>query len=533
MKTTLISLFMLILVISLSAISQSVNFDDTSDLSTYFNNSYADVTNSAIGGINNTGALRFPLLGSPESRTVTFKDGFTINQLDQPITISAYIHSLQNGGYAGLGISSLPTNTSTTLCQITNTPAIGMEFYSSAAHLFSNLQQYQFNWSPDIPLTWYKVDLTIIPRANDVYDLNYKLYRTDSIGSFLTLTKQGSKSYTNTTIGSVDGKVYPYLTACWHRVPYMDNFYFEAPDAPPTPSIVPTVISDPIVAPVLADLEVALTNPISDLYACTFSGTSDLEIPILVNQRAFAYYNDGITLGWHEGDYDLNPGFAKWLNVPFGAKGSIPVVVIDPIDPLPVTLSSFTAVPAASSFVALTWVTESESNMLGYRVYRGETADPVSATLITPVMIDATNTSTQVAYRHEDREVSQNTTYYYWLESVDMSSSELHGPITATITGNVTPELPAATIMSNAYPNPFKLGNSAIIDVTLKAGEAGTVTVYNIHGQAVKTFPVTQGTTKLTWNGRDSKGNTCGSGLYFYKLSTPSMNQTRKMVIIK
>jgi hypothetical protein len=37
----------------------------------------------------------------------------------------------------------------------------------------------------------------------------------------------------------------------------------------------------------------------------------------------------------------------------------------------------------------------------------------------------------------------------------------------------------------------------------------------------------------LNWNGKDSKGNVCGSGIYFYKLSTPSMNMTKKMVIVK
>ena len=41
MKTTFISLFMLILVVGLAAITQSVDFNNTTDLATYFNNSYA------------------------------------------------------------------------------------------------------------------------------------------------------------------------------------------------------------------------------------------------------------------------------------------------------------------------------------------------------------------------------------------------------------------------------------------------------------------------------------------------------------
>ena len=87
--------------------------------------------------------------------------------------------------------------------------------------------------------------------------------------------------------------------------------------------------------------------------------------------------------------------------------------------------------------------------------------------------------------------------------------------------------------MRNAYPNPFAANGSTNIEVNLKAGENGTVTIYNVLGQTVRTFSVSEGNHMINWNGRDSKGNACGSGIYFYKLSTPSMNVTKKMVIVK
>ncbi|HPK83211.1 MAG TPA: T9SS type A sorting domain-containing protein, partial [Candidatus Syntrophosphaera sp.] len=85
----------------------------------------------------------------------------------------------------------------------------------------------------------------------------------------------------------------------------------------------------------------------------------------------------------------------------------------------------------------------------------------------------------------------------------------------------------------NAYPNPFKLGSSTTIEVDVKAGETGTLSIYNLSGQLVRSFTVNEGAHSLGWNGRDSKGAVCGSGIYFYKLSTASCNQSRKMVIIK
>jgi len=227
-------------------------------------------------------------------------------------------------------------------------------------------------------------------------------------------------------------------------------------------------------------------------------------------------------------------GFITFV-IPAGGK-DVPMVpiVLGPVDPtLPVELSSFTAVLTAQNFVKLTWVSQSETEMLGYRVYRGESSDQASALLLTPSLIGATNTSTTQTYSITDNEVAIGNTYWYWLESVDYASSHFHGPVSIIVEGEVPPVLPETTSLKNAYPNPFRMNSATNIEVAVKAGENGTVTIYNILGQAVKTFPVSEGFTKLNWNGRDTKGNVCGSGIYFYKLSTPTMNQTKKMVIVK
>jgi len=86
------------------------------------------------------------------------------------------------------------------------------------------------------------------------------------------------------------------------------------------------------------------------------------------------------------------------------------------------------------------------------------------------------------------------------------------------------------SLLGNAYPNPFQTGasNSANINVTIKAGESGTVTIYNIKGQAVKAFPLKAGEHTLTWDGMDSS-----SGIYFFKLITPSVHTTKKLVLLK
>lgn len=212
---------------------------------------------------------------------------------------------------------------------------------------------------------------------------------------------------------------------------------------------------------------------------------------------------------------------------------TVPIILSSADPTLPVELSSFNAVLTAQRYVKLTWISESETNMLGYRVYRNETDNAETALLLTPSIIQATNTSTTQVYSMEDTEVFPDNTYYYWLEAVDFGHSTFFGPQTVEVTGEIVPDLPTQSIMSNAYPNPFRASDQTNIDVSIKAGETGTVTIYNIVGQAVKTFNVSEGNHNLQWNGRDNRGNVCASGIYFYKLSTPSMNQTKKMVIVK
>ncbi|MDD3234858.1 MAG: T9SS type A sorting domain-containing protein [Candidatus Cloacimonetes bacterium] len=221
--------------------------------------------------------------------------------------------------------------------------------------------------------------------------------------------------------------------------------------------------------------------------------------------------------------------------IPELGKGidEVPIALGD--ETLPVEFSSFTAVTTAQNFVKLTWVTETETNVSGYNVYRSTDASQVSAVQINPALIDATNTSQTATYTHVDNDVSAQTTYSYWLEIVEMDgTTAFHGPTTVYVepAAVVVPSL--VTTMDNAYPNPFKTNSSTSIAYQVKAGEAGTITIYNIIGQVVKTVPVTETTSPktFTWNGRDSKGNACGSGIYFYKLSTPSRNVTKKMVIV-
>jgi len=211
----------------------------------------------------------------------------------------------------------------------------------------------------------------------------------------------------------------------------------------------------------------------------------------------------------------------------------LPIILGESDPTLPVELSYFAATLTAENFVNIAWTTQTETNMNGFNIYRNDGSENLAGA-IQIAYIPATNTSTTQNYKHIDREVENGHTYYYWLECVEMNNhSTFNGPSPVYVNGPTPPVLPEYTKMHNAYPNPFRAGSGTTIAVEVKKGDSGTVTIYNILGQVVKTFSLTEGTNNLNWNGRDSKGNLCGNGIYFYKLSTNSLNQTKKMVIVK
>jgi len=264
-------------------------------------------------------------------------------------------------------------------------------------------------------------------------------------------------------------------------------------------------------------------------YFLSLIGTGPWTITFNTTAPWAAYFLGGI---WHAVQ---NTGLAITFTIDVSKDvPNVPVVLGNEDPTLPVELSYFAATLTAENFVNIAWTTQTETNMNGFNIYRNDGSDNL-ASAIQIAYIPATNTSTTHNYEHlDDKDLENGHTYYYWLECVEISGhSTFNGPRSAYIDGTTPPVLPEYTKMHNAYPNPFRAGSGTTIAVEVKKGDSGTVTIYNILGQVVKTFSLTEGTNNLNWNGRDSKGNLCGNGIYFYKLSTNSLNQTKKMVIVK
>lgn len=203
---------------------------------------------------------------------------------------------------------------------------------------------------------------------------------------------------------------------------------------------------------------------------------------------------------------------------------------------LPVELSSFTAGTTAEMSVVLNWTSETETNMLGYNVYKNDENSYADALMINRAVISAHNTSETMNYRFEDDDVDTGKTYYYWLQSVDLDLTYgLHGPVSVTI--EEEEELPPVvydTELFNNYPNPFNPNTT--ITFSLREDADVSLKVFNISGQIVRTLfegQETKGKHTIIWDGLDDNGRVCTSGIYFYRLQTDHYNETKKMILVK
>ncbi len=208
---------------------------------------------------------------------------------------------------------------------------------------------------------------------------------------------------------------------------------------------------------------------------------------------------------------------------------------------LPVTLTSFTSSITYSVYgqavVSIQWRTEAESGLIGYNILRSESALLSSAVRTNQEIVNATNSLVGNSYHFTDEQVDLHTTYYYWLESVELSNeNEIFGPINIKVenTNSNGVVIPYQTTLKSVYPNPFN--PTATISFYVKNPDRVKIEVFNIKGQQIKEITndvFKTGFHKLNWNGKDQNGNDCASGIYFFRMETRTEKQMIKGILMK
>jgi len=118
--------------------------------------------------------------------------------------------------------------------------------------------------------------------------------------------------------------------------------------------------------------------------------------------------------------------------------------------------------------------------------------------------------------------------YWYWLESLNsVGYKNVYGPVSLEIPdqGNI-PNVVFDTRLQPNYPNPFN--PETTISFSIKENEKGTLAIYTLRGQCILKKSFETGNHQYRWNAED-----LASGFYFYKLSSPTTNITKKMILMK
>ena len=99
--------------------------------------------------------------------------------------------------------------------------------------------------------------------------------------------------------------------------------------------------------------------------------------------------------------------------------------------------------------------------------------------------------------------------------------------------------MPEKTALLPNYPNPFN--PETWIPYQLSDDSPVSVSIYDTTGRLVRTLALgfqsagfynSRGRAAY-WDGRNDVGEGVASGIYFYRLTTPSFHQTRRLVILK
>jgi len=221
------------------------------------------------------------------------------------------------------------------------------------------------------------------------------------------------------------------------------------------------------------------------------------------------------------------------LNSGFGAKGTFTIGREDG-GTLPVELSSFLVQFNSSNQVVVQWVTQSETGVSGFNIYRGRENDLSLAEHLN-VFIPATNTSQIQLYQYTDNDPLDMGTYYYWLENLDLDgSTALYGPVSILVSDQQTgtPPIPVIPGINTIYPNPFNPTTRIVFGLSRKG--LAELEVYNLRGQLVKRLlseSKDKGTYQIIWDGTNSQGMKVGSGVYIARLKGSDGTWIKRMVL--
>ncbi|MCR4437668.1 MAG: SdrD B-like domain-containing protein [bacterium] len=180
--------------------------------------------------------------------------------------------------------------------------------------------------------------------------------------------------------------------------------------------------------------------------------------------------------------------------------------------------------------VKIQWVTQSETENLGFYLTRAVTKDGPYERITASLIPGAGTTQVMQSYQYVDRSVAPGQTYYFKVVDVDLKGNVgEHGPVAATV-----PRVPERFELEQNFPNPFNPETK--IGFRVPAEGRVQVKVYNLMGRLVRTLvdgAMTSGRHEVLWDGTDDYGVVMPTGTYLCVMEAEGMRMTKKMVFAR
>lgn len=206
---------------------------------------------------------------------------------------------------------------------------------------------------------------------------------------------------------------------------------------------------------------------------------------------------------------------------------------------LSVSLSGF-KIAMKDGFPLLNWQTHSETENLGFRIYRKAEDENLFNEIASfrnhPELKGLGSSSHGKKYYYVDNDsvLIKGRTYYYKIADCDYQGKITNfGP--ESIIFDPSGDLPLKSfVLDRNYPNPFN--GSTIIRFYISEKQPMHIRIYDVNGRLIKDYPhylYYAGENSVEWDGTNSFGIMVSSGMYFYTVATRKEIKLGKMVLIK
>ena len=221
-------------------------------------------------------------------------------------------------------------------------------------------------------------------------------------------------------------------------------------------------------------------------------------------------------------------GAERSLNVAFSATWDVPVAA---------ELASFAGSVIADDEVLLQWAVASQSNNLGWEVYRS--VDEVVFERVGELVPGDGTSEEFKSYSFVDSDLPVADAVFYYLKQLDLDGTTSRSSVIEVLvapTAVAETVLPNVTALHQNYPNPFNpettisfdLNEDAVVQLTIYDAATGQVVRNLVKGEAA-----VAGVYQRAWDGMDNAGVKVASGVYIYQLKAGKFTAKKKMMLLQ